>query len=515
MTRDRWATAVLAALCLPVLFYRLGSYGIVNGDEAFYHYVARNMVETGDWTRLEFTGEHRIYDTFLNAPLQYWARAALIAAFGDSYWTMRVLSTSFALLTVLATRALARSLSGPRAGLLAGLIQLTTFQFVFLHGARTGEIEPFVCFALTLSALLFLRSVERGRSFLPHHLCWLVLMNLKLPLLAVPIAAELAYLCTTPSARSRARDWLGWAAILPLGLLWHVAQFVLDPEASRGVLELMRLRATGDAGIGAGLLSRAGRYGWASLYGAYPYVVAYPLAVGALLVGRTRPFGDERFRLVIAYALSVWGFFLLVAQSFPWYIIPAYPFLSVCLGSWLAALERSRGGASISLAIGLVVSALIWIEVEPLQPFAGETLWTAPLVRLRGGPGTSSWPAWLATFAAAVLALEGARGLAPAWLARAPRHGLGWLLIGLGALRVLPPLAQTSHVSPMESLKLQLDAERAAGRTMPFPIRVPGRGSLLIRYFFADDFDVGVLPTRPRVYVLLREGRTREFPKEQ
>ena len=89
---DAWAPAALIALSLPVLFYGLGSYSVVNADEGFYHYVARNMVETGNWLRLEFTGEHRIYDTFMNAPIQYWARGLVIAIFGDSLWTMRILS---------------------------------------------------------------------------------------------------------------------------------------------------------------------------------------------------------------------------------------------------------------------------------------------------------------------------------------------------------------------------------------------------------------------------------------
>ena len=121
-------------LSLPVFFYGLGHYGPVNNDEALYHGIAEHMVATGDWFHLFFRGEERIYDVYMNAPLHYWARALLISSFGNSYWTMRILSALFGLATVLATAALARTVAGPRAALTAGLVQLTTVQFVYLHG---------------------------------------------------------------------------------------------------------------------------------------------------------------------------------------------------------------------------------------------------------------------------------------------------------------------------------------------------------------------------------------------
>ena len=61
----------LIVLSIPIIFWGLGSYSVANNDEAYYHSVARTMVDTGNWLRLEFTGEHRLYDTFMNAPLHY------------------------------------------------------------------------------------------------------------------------------------------------------------------------------------------------------------------------------------------------------------------------------------------------------------------------------------------------------------------------------------------------------------------------------------------------------------
>ncbi len=171
---------LLVLLASPLLFYGLGSYGIVNGDEAIYHYFARHMVQSGDWFRLVFAGEDRFIDAFTHAPLYSWAKAVVILVFGDSLYTMRVLSACMGVLSILATYHLVAHIANVRAAFLAGLIQLTTLQFVYLHSARTGEMETSLTLAFTLSALFFLRAVKDGRSFIPHHLCLVALINLNL-----------------------------------------------------------------------------------------------------------------------------------------------------------------------------------------------------------------------------------------------------------------------------------------------------------------------------------------------
>ena len=43
-----WHVLVLVLLSIPVIFYGLGSYSLVNGDEGFYHYVSRQMLRSGN-----------------------------------------------------------------------------------------------------------------------------------------------------------------------------------------------------------------------------------------------------------------------------------------------------------------------------------------------------------------------------------------------------------------------------------------------------------------------------------
>src|SRR5512145_1757138 len=127
---DARVAAAIAAVSAAFLCTGLSRYGIVNADEGIYHGIAERMVATGDLLRLDFRGEPRVYDTFLNAPLHYWARAGLIAAFGSNGFSMRALSAVFGALAVVVTYALGCRLAGARAGLLAAAVQLTTFHFV-------------------------------------------------------------------------------------------------------------------------------------------------------------------------------------------------------------------------------------------------------------------------------------------------------------------------------------------------------------------------------------------------
>ena len=144
--------AVLLVLCVPVILVGLGSYSVVNGDEAVYHAIAARMVESGNWFALEFKGEPRIYDTLMNAPLQYWARAALISVFGDNTWTMRILSALFGVATVLVTYRLVLIVSDRRAAFLSGLIQLVMGDDVVLVSSA-AETAKDVYRALVQSGL--------------------------------------------------------------------------------------------------------------------------------------------------------------------------------------------------------------------------------------------------------------------------------------------------------------------------------------------------------------------------
>lgn len=505
---DVRVAALIALVSAAFLFVGLSRYGVVNADEAIYQGVAEHMAETGDWLHLDFRGERRVYDTFMNAPLHYWVRAGLITTLGSSRFTMRALSALFGVLTVVVTYALGCRLVGRGAAVLAAAVQLTTFHFVYLHGARTGELDTIVSCLMALLCLTLLRGFEDGRSFVPHHLTLIALALTKLPLAIVPLAAELVWLALHPGRRTRLRRYVITGLwLLPVALAWHGMQAVLERDHVGNVVRTMLGQASGhraatghaEEGLRLGLLGNARFYAKAMLYGAFPWAVAYPFAVAAAF-GRAASAAGRRTALLFAAAVVL--FFSLVSKHYPWYVMPAYPFLSILVGAWLHDLLRRDAPSRSGWALGFVLAACLWIGVDVFatNPFARRALVfpmrTVPRHLLGLSPERAiaflggAWAvAWLALAQRAVPARRALRGAAVAGL------------LVYAAVRVAAPLSYLDYQSPLQRLHTRIQRERAAGKALDYPIPL-GRPSVQIaRYLFGEDFE---LVTR-----LARGGGTR------
>jgi len=488
---------LLVLFALPVLVYGMASHGVNTPDEAYYHGVAEHMAASGDWLHIVFRGTHRPFDAFMNAPLQYWSRAALISAFGSSYWTMRALSAFFAIASLLITVRGVRSLADRPTALIAGLVQLTTFQLIYMHSGRTGVLEPVVTFLVTLAAFSFIRILKTGRGFLLHHACLVLLLNVKAPTVVLPMLAELACFALIPSTRIHLRRWLVLGLMAaPIGLLWHAVNAVMLWEHLPGVLERMG-RQAGEAGR-EGFFARRGSnlvyYVTALLFGAFPYSLLYPSAMAAALRADASVESSklDGWRVLGLYVAAIAVFFVFIDKRYHWYLIPAIPFLSAFVAHWLRGLARRPPTrlaiATLATAAGAVIA--IDVSVRDLNPF--DPVFDL-YVASSGGGSMLVVRSWL-LFAAVgigtsivlwlVASRVGARAARPiAWAATL-------VLLGLGAARVLGPLDKVDFVTPAESLRREVDVARETGQELVYPLRVPrGRANAWgSRFYFADEF---------------------------
>ena len=505
-----WPVAVLVLLSIPILFYRLDGYSLVNGDEGFYHYVARHMLETGNWFRLEFTGQHRVYDTFMNAPIHYWAKAALIAAFGDNLLTMRLLSAVCGLLTVLMTYRLAAYLANRWAGLVAGLLQLAIVQFVYLHGARTGEMEAIIALLYVLSAYFFLRAVETGRSFVPHYVCLVLLANLKLPFVIVPLVADLAFLLITRTARRRLRGWaLVALVVLPVGLIWHISHAIALGGQFWQTMQTMAAQAAGQSSQTGqpplGIAGNALYYARVMLFGAFPLVLAYPIAIVGSRPARTDKRQRLGYRVLLLFPAAVLAFFVIVSQHYSWYITPAYPFLSVMLAMWLERLRHTRPNVPVVLATAAILTLMLWVRVEigSFNPFAVQTALLHEPISWWLPRGVSPLVGVPASMLVLSVALYAALRLRRATTARTLAYILTLMLLVYAGVRTAYPLKYTDYQSPTAKLWQELTAAEHDGRALHYPIPVREPGLLKARFYFADEFRIIPAPSGGRAFFLL------------
>jgi 4-amino-4-deoxy-L-arabinose transferase-like glycosyltransferase len=131
--RIGWAVLILATLYV-CYFSHLGAIGFVGPDEPRYAWIARDMVETGDWVTPRLYGK----PWFEKPPLYYWGAALSFKLFGVSEAAARLPSAVSALLATLALAWLALRLYGVETARWLLLLLPTTVGMIgFSHAAAT------------------------------------------------------------------------------------------------------------------------------------------------------------------------------------------------------------------------------------------------------------------------------------------------------------------------------------------------------------------------------------------
>lgn len=148
-----WIVLILAALYV-CYFSHLGGLGFVGPDEPRYAWVAREMVESGDWVTPRLYGK----PWFEKPVLYYWGTAITFKLFGVSEAAARLPSAISALLATLALAWLAWRIYGAAtARLLLVMLPTTAAMIAFSHAAA-----PDMPFAGMLTVAMTVASVVVG-----------------------------------------------------------------------------------------------------------------------------------------------------------------------------------------------------------------------------------------------------------------------------------------------------------------------------------------------------------------
>ena len=120
--------------------------------------VARNMLSSGKWWVPILNGVPRLE----KSPLVYWIVAAAGAVAGEvNEFSARLPSVIVGLGCVAVTILIGRTILNSTAGLLGGLIQISTF--VYWRDCRAAELDLYVMFFVSLAMLAFCRMYFGGR----------------------------------------------------------------------------------------------------------------------------------------------------------------------------------------------------------------------------------------------------------------------------------------------------------------------------------------------------------------
>jgi 4-amino-4-deoxy-L-arabinose transferase-like glycosyltransferase len=149
-----------------VCFYRLGERMLV-GDEAAFASTTDLMRSSGDWVVPRLVPE----SPHLNAtPLYNWLTLLTENWLPEGRIRYRAWSALFGIGCALAALALGTLLFRPEVGLLAGLLLLTNFHFLFMHAARDGCMEAGLALFVTVTVFVYAR-LRLGTNWPRLHWC--------------------------------------------------------------------------------------------------------------------------------------------------------------------------------------------------------------------------------------------------------------------------------------------------------------------------------------------------------
>jgi 4-amino-4-deoxy-L-arabinose transferase-like glycosyltransferase len=170
--RIAWAILIVATLYV-CYFSHLGAIGFVGPDEPRYAWIARDMVETGDWVTPRLYGK----PWFEKPPLFYWGAALGFKLFGVSEAPARMPSAISALFATLALAWLALRLYGADTARWLLLLLPTTVGIIgFSHAASTDmPFSAMFTIAMVCAAVVLGLTRNEHTPILPRT-PWLALL---------------------------------------------------------------------------------------------------------------------------------------------------------------------------------------------------------------------------------------------------------------------------------------------------------------------------------------------------
>jgi 4-amino-4-deoxy-L-arabinose transferase-like glycosyltransferase len=357
-TVDRSARGLswLLLLIVPgVLLYPCLSFHLFEPDEGRYAEIAREMLARGEWIVPYLQGEPYLD----KPPLLYWLTMGSFRLFGVHDWSARLAPALAVHATILAVYCIGRRSVGERAAFWGSLLLGLAPGFISM--GRLLLLDSLLTCSATVAVLSAFGAVRGERLrwswwVLSAVACGLGILTkgpIALVLLAPPLMAH-RWLTGTGKAPSRAIVFYV-AIVLAVLLPWHLAAGLRVPEFFTYFFwrhNVMRFLTPFDH--------------------QEPIWFYVPVVLGGLLPGTLLLGGFFRFLLSgqedaaqrrtpeLGFLLLAGGwcllFFTLSGSKLPTYILPAFPLLTLALGSYLVGSKLMqtrwpRGVAVLSLLL--------------------------------------------------------------------------------------------------------------------------------------------------------------------
>lgn len=351
---------LLGVLCAIVFLPALGQERQWANREVRHAEIIREMARSGDYLVPTLLG--KVY--YDKPPVLHVAGAWLMRVVGEtSMWIARLPSAVAAFITVLAAYGLGRLFFERTAAVWSACVLLGLPGFCWM--AREARPDMILCMAIVLACLAFGLGMK---SWVPlHRGTWFVVAGLATGLGLItkgPIGfcIPLFFVALAPIQRTEwNRPRLGWIAFLmafaAMTLVYVLPAHLRDGgEYLRHVIFQPDLEGTGSE--------------VESFYLYLFWLFALNLPLTLLVPVAVRDIRRHGYSAPLAMVGVIFAIVTLIATQRRHYLLPAYPFLALWLGSSIAHhLPRGRWmrrGAWTMVPVGMLITPLYFGTVLPL-----------------------------------------------------------------------------------------------------------------------------------------------------
>lgn len=355
LVMDRWAPFILMILAAVIILPRLGQSSLLDWDESIYAQVAREMIQSGDWINLQ----HGYQPYFEKPPLLMWAIAISYKLLGVNEFAARLPSAISGILLVYVTYLCGKTMYQNRTGVLAGLILLSSFGYIFQ--SRNGTTNMPLCLFVFMGILAYLRLRNGSEKwwYLFFISCALAFMVKFWAALVLPGVVFLTVLMAGKlrSTLQSKHFWLGLLLAVAIVVPWHVLAYLhsgqafIDSYVTRNLIQRTLTPLEDNAGSSLYYLDVLRNY-----LAPWFFLIPFALAFGIQEMIDQQRKSDI---LVILILTTVGLYTFIVSTKLAIYILPIFPALAILIAQLFElGTEKSFANLTYLISGSLVVSLM-------------------------------------------------------------------------------------------------------------------------------------------------------------
>ena len=320
-----WLFGLLVCASGFLLFFRLGSFPLVDYDEAIYAQVISNTQNAGDFLTLHTPNG----PWFEKPPLYFWLAMESEKVFGQNEFALRFPSATFGIIAIILTCLIAFELSGNAyIALIAGTILLTTGSF--LEAARQLRLDVPVTATILFAFYSFIRARKNPRWYLGVAVGVSVGILFKsiIGVFALPIILIWSFVNIDWDWLKNKYLWYGVAPALLILLPWHIYEGLKFGVTFWNDYLIHQVFERFGSDVNGNSASNWQYIKFTFLY-TFPWVVVF--LGGGWWLSRRKVLSAS-IKQLISLAISVlflFGVFLIAKTKIFYYVIPSFPFMAI------------------------------------------------------------------------------------------------------------------------------------------------------------------------------------------